>query len=272
MKVAFVTKHGKDAVILPILNKYYNITESETLAIDTDKFGTFNRLTKREGTATETLIRKIEAGKQESNADLIVASEGSFGPDPILPFLPLDAEQVALYEKRSNNIYIGEKLSNKTNFSSLQATTLEEAFSFIDKQDIPKNNILIRKNEKSKNIFADFESKKQAKEIAEKVFSKGFKKQVFLETDMRSDRNQIRQSIIQDASEELVNNLKRICPGCESKGVRPKGIEPGLPCKICNLPTDEAAFKIYSCPTCEHEYKEKIEGQGNPANCARCNP
>ena len=80
------TKHGKEKVIAPILERSLGVKVLSTTNLDTDRFGTFSGEVERKGTPLEVARAKCEAALKLTGADLAVASEGSFGPHPELFF------------------------------------------------------------------------------------------------------------------------------------------------------------------------------------------
>ena len=93
--VVFATRHEKEKVLFPLFEKLG--LQIKALAVDTDQFGTFTGEVNRSGTIRETLRKKIrEAARIDSQSRLFLASEGSFGPHPILGFGQSDLESLLL--------------------------------------------------------------------------------------------------------------------------------------------------------------------------------
>ncbi|MBL7537713.1 hypothetical protein INQ15_25330, partial [Escherichia coli] len=68
--------------------------------IDTDRFGTFSRDVERTGSQLDAARAKIAAAFAEApDAQFALASEGSFGPHPYIPFAPLAREIVVLADR-----------------------------------------------------------------------------------------------------------------------------------------------------------------------------
>ncbi len=86
-RVFLPTKHGKStAIAQPFWDRLKaNVVEH---AVDTDLLGTFSGEVERAGSALQCAQRKCEwAFEQLGNeAEYCVASEGSFGPHPFMPF------------------------------------------------------------------------------------------------------------------------------------------------------------------------------------------
>lgn len=83
------TMHGKEAVIGPRLSAL-GLTSLVPENFDTDRFGTFTGEVKRVGTQLEAARQKARAAMAATGAPIGVASEGSFGPHPAIPFLHME--------------------------------------------------------------------------------------------------------------------------------------------------------------------------------------
>ena len=84
------TIHGKEHVIGPALMKALPIAGFEAIkGGDTDGFGTFSEDVQRRSEPLEACKAKAKHGAGVSGLDLIIASEGSFFPNPPAPFVPV---------------------------------------------------------------------------------------------------------------------------------------------------------------------------------------
>ena len=117
-KVFFATKHSKETVLKPILAKLG--LECIRLDVDTDRFGTFSGEVERVGSVRETLRLKTDAAaKLNPGARFFLASEGSFGPHPLIGFVSSDHEALLFIDtKLKTEIYV-EEISTKTNFAEV---------------------------------------------------------------------------------------------------------------------------------------------------------
>lgn len=96
------TMHHKERVIAPLLGRFLGLKVQVPQGFDSDRFGTFSREIARTGSALEAARAKIAAGfalMPEANVGL--ASEGSFGPHPELPFVSMGLELVLLVDRDS---------------------------------------------------------------------------------------------------------------------------------------------------------------------------
>ncbi|MEK0417293.1 MAG: hypothetical protein RI949_1299, partial [Pseudomonadota bacterium] len=60
MRIGFLTQHGKEALVAPILAEGLNAEVMRVEGFDTDQLGTFTRERPRAGTQVEAAARKAE--------------------------------------------------------------------------------------------------------------------------------------------------------------------------------------------------------------------
>lgn len=91
-RAALATRHGKEAIFAPALARLG--VEVIAAPIDTDAFGTFSGEIEREGSPLEVVERKARAAAEATGLTVGLASEGSFGTHPTVPFSIIDTELV----------------------------------------------------------------------------------------------------------------------------------------------------------------------------------
>ncbi|PMB21063.1 DUF6671 family protein, partial [Fischerella thermalis] len=93
------TKHQKERVIAPILEAELRMKVVVPEDFDTDVFGTFTREVKRPGNQVEAARLKAKKALELTGESLAIASEGSFGPHPEIPFISGNREVVLLLDQ-----------------------------------------------------------------------------------------------------------------------------------------------------------------------------
>jgi len=83
-KVVIATKHHKEKFIAPLFENELGVKCFVPYDFDTDVLGTFSGEVDRKDTAFETVKKKCLLAMEQTNCDLGIASEGSFGPHPIV--------------------------------------------------------------------------------------------------------------------------------------------------------------------------------------------
>ena len=111
------TMHGKERVIAPLLERDLALRVELALGLNTDRFGTFSREIERTGSQLDAARAKIAAAFENAPCVTIgIASEGSFGPHPYIPFLALGRELILLIDRETGLELTGHDASPETNF------------------------------------------------------------------------------------------------------------------------------------------------------------
>ena len=119
-KLIIATKHQKESVIAPILEKELGINCFINETFDTDTLGTFTGEIERKLDPISTAREKCLQAMKLSNCDLGIASEGSFGPHPSMIFINADDEFLIFIDTLNHIEIIVRELSTSTNFNGKQ--------------------------------------------------------------------------------------------------------------------------------------------------------
>lgn len=272
------TMHQKERVMAPILSRELGVKITVAADFDTDKFGTFTREVKRLGTQIEAARLKAENALEIAGETLAFASEGSFGPHPMMPYLAANREIVILLDRANNLELIGESLSVETNYSHQLVSSIEEADDFAKKAGFPEHALVVVVGEAAAGkgeIVKGIATEKQLFEAVTAGLKKSSTGRVHIETDMRAMYNPTRMKNIENATLDLVKKFHQFCPECGWPGFDVAERKIGLPCGLCYFPTQLARSAIYKCKNCGYT-KEKLFPDGretaDPAQCQYCNP
>lgn len=245
---------------------------------DTDKFGTFTREVKRLGTQIEAARQKAEKALEIAGETLAFASEGTFGPHPAMPYLPVNREIVILLDRVNNLELIGESLSVETNYSHQLVSSIEEADNFAKKAGFPEHRLVVVVGEAALGngeIVKGIVTEKQLFDAVEAGLKKSSTGRVHIETDMRAMYNPTRMKNIENATLDLVKKFHQFCPECGWPGFEVAERKIGLPCGLCYFPTQLVRSQIYQCQNCSYT-KEELFPNGtetaDPSQCQYCNP
>ncbi|MEA5597461.1 DUF6671 family protein [Rivularia sp. UHCC 0363] len=265
------TMHGKEQVIAPLLIELgisVLLPSELDIEFNTDQFGTFSREIKRAGSQQEAARIKAEQALQLTGLNLAIASEGAFGPHPALPYLPCNRELVLLLDPENQLEIWGEALSTQTNFAQAEVRSLAEAEQFAEQIGFPQHGLILRAEDQL--IKGIVTAKQLASAVQQHLAASG---SVTLETDMRAQYNPQRMQVISQATQNLVQKIRQICPSCGWPGFDIVERQPGLPCAWCRQPTELTLADIYACQHCGHRQVKAAEAsQADPAHCAYCNP
>ena len=273
-KLVIATKHEKEKVIAPILEKELGVKCFVTPDLDTDLLGTFTGEVGRKDDPIITARKKCLIAMELSNCDLSVASEGSFGQHPYLPFVPADDEFLLFIDKKNNVEIIARELSTETNFNGKQINTEEELNEFATHANFPSHGLILRKSKDDfKNIIKGIRNEEQLQIIfCNLIANEGT---AYIETDMRAMHNPTRMKVIEAAAFKLANKINSLCPECQMPGFGITEAKSGLPCKACNYQTSSIISHVYTCKKCSFIHEKKHPNgklTEDPMYCDVCNP
>ncbi len=273
-KLIIATKHKKESVIAPILEKELGVCCFIDTAFDTDILGTFTGEIERAldpiSTAREKCLRAMEL----NNCDLGVASEGSFGPHPSMFFVNADDEFLIFIDNKNGIEVIVRELSTSTNFNGRQIQNQRELLEFANQTEFPKHGLILRKSkDENIDIYKGITNVEVLKRTFEYLHSRY--NSVYVETDMRAMYNPTRMSVIEKATQKLVQKIKSTCPQCQMPGFGITEARKGLECNLCGSPTSSTLSYIYVCQHCKFTKEEMYPNKKtteDPAYCDYCNP
>jgi len=272
-KIIIATKHQKEKVIAPILEKILGVKCKAAENFDTDSLGTFTGEIDRLDNPFTTAKKKCLLAMELNNCDMAIASEGSFGPHPTLGFIYVD-DEILLFIDKKNNLEISiREISIETNFNAQEVTTEEQLIGFATSVKFPSHALILRKSIKDNSDIVkgitDWELlKKHFNELKHKYGA------VYIETDMRAMYNPTRMKVIQVASNRLAEKINTNCPYCNVPGFGITAAKPGLPCGQCGFPTKSTLAYEYKCNSCNFSEEKKFphDKQEDPMYCDICNP
>jgi hypothetical protein len=272
--LVIATMHQKEQVIAPILASKLGVNCIVDTTINTDLFGTFSGEKERLNSVLDTLRAKCKHALKATNAELAIASEGSFGSHPYSFFSSVN-EEFLMFIDPKNKLEIVEKvLSLETNLNGAYVTSENELLEFALRCKFPSHGLIIKDHDKNYQfIQKGICSKKDLlKQYRKCMITYGF---VYVETDMRAMYNPTRMTIIQRATQKLVDKITTSCTVCGTPGFGIVDVVEGLPCEYCNAPTKSILYQIYQCSSCSHT-KKMIYPSGNffedPMYSDTCNP
>ena len=273
-KVSLLTKHGKEKIIVPIIERNLGFRIELINSFDTDELGTFDRTIEREGTQLQTVRRKAHIGIDFSNNNIGIASEGSFVPDPFSGFMPWNIEMVIFVDDLHGIEVVGMAQGSAMSMNRL-VRDFDTLLDFADQAGFPSHYLMVRpEHEDDPRVQKGISNLEDLKSAFIRAQSESKNGKVFVENDLRAFCNPTRQRMISQAAEDLAQKLKSMCPQCQSPGYWKTKAEPGLPCKDCGLPTKLPVCEIWTCKYCEYELHQPVNSNihAEPAECSSCNP
>lgn len=273
-KLLIATKHEKEKVIAPILERELGVKCFIVDGFDTDKLGTFSGEVERTDDPITTARNKCLMAMELANCDLVISSEGSFGPHPTIYFVPADDEFLIFIDKKNNLEIIARELSTETNFNGAEIKSEKELSDFAESALFPNHGLII-KNTKDDftEIVKGITNHEHLKDTFKNFISKYGK--AFIETDMRAMYNPTRMKVIEKAVVKLANKINSLCPNCDIPGFGITDVKQGLPCELCNFPTRSTLSYLYVCKKCDYKKEDKYPNGKyfeSPTYCDVCNP
>lgn len=273
-RIALLTQHGKERVIVPVLEPALGCRVERVAGYDTDLLGTFTRDIPRAGTQLEAARKKAHLSMELAGLPLGLASEGSFGPDPFTGILPWNIEMLIWIDNERELEVVGVAQGAAV-FSHLVTSDWATAKSFAGRLGFPEHYLVVRpESEGHPHIRKGIASWAELEAEFDGALEQSASGQVFLETDVRAHANPTRMETIRLAAEDLAKKLCSLCPACGTPGFSIMRRVAGLPCRECGEPTRETCAEDYGCLKCEHRLmRVRPDRQyAEPVRCDYCNP
>ncbi|AND70651.1 hypothetical protein ATSB10_31970 [Dyella thiooxydans] len=271
------TMHGKERAIAPLLARFLGVRVVVPEDFDTDRFGTFSRDVARTSTSLETARAKIRTGfERVPEARLGLASEGSFGPHPHVPFLAWGSEQVVLVDRATGLELVGRHEAPARHFAHARVEDVDAARAFAARVGFPRQGVIVMGMEGGQPTPAVALAKDAHDDgtlVAAVRRALDACEAASVETDMRAHRNPQRMRCIRRATVDLLRAWRSRCPACARPGFVISARLPGRPCGWCGAPTRQVLADERRCAGCGHlERRPRDGGPADPAHCDACNP
>ncbi|MFM7643723.1 MAG: DUF6671 family protein [Sphingomonadales bacterium] len=261
------SKHHKDKLLAPLFKPLGTQLYVDP-TFDTDLFGTFcGEIPRKEGPKT-TVREKCLAGMSKMGVLQGLASEGSFGPHPQLPFLNMNEEWLVYIDlDKSIEIY-GHASSLSITFQQLHYSETQNLKPFLEQINFGSQGLQLKDAKTNTIIQKGITTREALFPLLEK------NPQWLLETDLRAHLNPKRQQNILAAAQNLIARSQSLCPNCEAPDFWMRAYSGQLPCCMCRQETQSYQFMHYTCRRCNHEYLEtrKDKSCEDPQFCPQCNP
>lgn len=273
-KLVIATKHKKEEVIAPVFSRLLNVDCVYDFTIDTDILGTFTGEVDRKDDVLTTARKKCLMALENSDCDMAIASEGSFGPHPFSGFFNADDEILLFIDRKYDLEIVVRELSVITNFKGKEIKTEKELLEFAETANFPSHGLIIRKKQDDffhivKGISDYAQLNKTFREFKDMYGS------AYVETDMRAMYNPTRMEVIKSAAQKLAHKILSCCPECTTPGFGVIGTISGLPCNQCGFPTRSVLSHTYKCLKCDYSENRKYPNgkeTEEPVFCDNCNP
>ena len=277
--IALATMHAKAEALAPAFATLA-VSLLVPANIDTDALGTFSGEIPRLQPPLETAIAKARLAMATTGLPLGLATEGSFGPDPVLGIVPVHREVAVLVDDLHGHIVSEWRNSHETNFASRvigDASELDD--TQLSRWGFPSHALIVRsESDDASRIGAIHKALRDRAALQAAIagcVAASPLRRARVETDMRAHLNPTRMRQIALLGERLVERLRCRCPQCQAPGFGRVDVVIGLPCKWCGTPTAAILAEIHGCNACGgRKQVPRADGlrEVDPAQCDLCNP
>ncbi len=272
-RLAVATRHGKARALRVPLHRVLGVRLSTPRDLDTDALGTFTGEIPRTQAPREAAAAKARLALNATpRVFAVLASEASFGPDPVLGVVPLHHEWLVCVTAEAPEVVISVGLAtHMTQFAYCNLLPgRDPPEDFLRSTGFPAHALILRAMTEPPQFWKALRSR--AALAAALADASALHAPLRLETDMRAHLNPTRMAHLGRLGVHLGQRLTQPCPACGSSGFGFKELLPGLPCAICDAPTVQVGSERHTCPWCAHTVIHTHTGQADPTYCPICNP
>ena len=272
-RLAVATRHGKARALRIPLRRVLGARVFTPRDLDTDALGTFSGEIARTAPPLATAAQKARLALQAAPAAFAaLASEASFGPDPVLGFVPLHHEWLVCVPAAAPAVVIAVGLAtHATQFArhDLSADGVADA-DWLARTRFPEHALILRAQSEPARLWRALRSHTALDAALQAARDTGAALQ--LETDMRAHLNPLRMQHLRRLGMHLALRLATACPDCGAAGFGLQAFNAGLPCRICGSPTEQIGSERHGCAWCGHQRVQPRAGCADPSCCPQCNP
>lgn len=277
-RAVLATMHGKEAAVQPPFRDGLGLTVWTPPGLDTDALGTFTGETQRVGTISETALAKAQLGMAAASASIGIASEGSYGPHPHMPFVAIGIEVMVLIDDERGIVVREQMIDEAPMFDHMIVNDEAALEPFLARIGFPGHAVVVQPHQPDDDgqlFFKGIRDRDELGRALSKAADGSVDKRAFIQTDMRAHMNPSRMAALSCLAHKLCARLTSLCPGCSSPGFGIVKIEQGLPCAGCGASSLMARHRIFGCAACDYrETRPREDGctEADPGHCPRCNP
>lgn len=271
-RVALGTMHGKAAAIAPPLAGL-GITVVVPDGLDTDAFGTFTGERPRAGTMLDAARAKARAAIAATGLPVGLASEGAYGPHPVIPFLAQGRELLLWLDTRTGQEIVELLTDPSPRYDQVEVASPAAAAEFLARIRFPETALVVASaSDRTRPLAKGVRDPDELHRVLAIATADG---PALLQTDMRAHLNPRRMEVIGRLGGQLAARLARTCGQCGAPGWGFVRHGPALPCAWCSAPTLLPGGEIHGCTACGLETlfpRPDGKTEADPGTCQLCNP
>ena len=269
IEAVITTQHSKEKLIAPALTALG--IEIIHHRFDTDTLGTFSGEIPRTLPQRDTALKKARIGMDAIGIKYGLASEGSIGPDPIVPFINSAIESIAWIDDVNEIEIVEYERGTEVVATKIEVASFDALGDFLDRADFPNHALIAYSASKKGPIYKGLRDLVELERVVGELIRTG---SAIIESDLRAHMSPSRSEVIRRCAEKLAKRLQELCARCETPGFGVIANLYGLSCEECGEKVEQAVRgELQACAKCEYK-EEKLNGKVSvsPAQCLRCNP
>jgi len=269
--IAVGTRHGKEKQFARAFETALGARLVTPPDLDTDRFGTFSGEIPRAATASDTARAKAWLAMEVSGIPYGLASEASYGPLPGAGVQGHEELVVFVDDTRGIEVFVGERTTVVPGHRHRVAGPADLPPHVA--AGLPAQALIVRpaagQPDHVVKGITDLTLLNTAIMAAAHQSADGL---ALVEPDLRAHHNPSRRLVLCRLADVLARRLATRCPACSTPGFGRVDSERGLPCRVCETPTDAIHHEIHVCPKCSHCVTDAVATTADPAWCPQCNP
>lgn len=275
-RAVLASMHRKEEAFAGPFRDILGINVEVAEGLDTDAFGTFSGEIPRRFGMLETAIAKARQALERSDARLAIASEGSFGPHPQVPFLAAGIELAVLIDRERDLVIHESLIDDAPVYHHAEVESREALEPHLARMQFPEHRLIVRPAlGPGHPVFKGIDSEAGLCDALSRASAASLDGKAFVQTDMRAHMNPRRMATLRTLAERLASRAGCACPACAAPGFGPMRRETGLPCSDCGAPTLAIRHEVSGCLACGFEVRiipPDRPDTASPALCPVCNP
>ncbi|MBU3715746.1 MAG: hypothetical protein FGM63_01710 [Candidatus Nanopelagicaceae bacterium] len=269
IEAVLTTQHHKEKLIAPALAPLgIKVIHHQ---FDTDLLGTFSGEIPRTLSQRDTALKKARIGMEDKGIRFGLASEGSIGADPLVPFINSAIEAIAWIDDVHGIEIMEYERGTEVIAVKTDVSSIDELGDFLERADFPNHALICYQAGGKGNIYKGLRELAALEEAIQEITKRG---SAVVESDLRAHMSPSRSEVIKNCAQRLANRLSRQCDECGTPGFGTTSNLYGLNCEECGeLVSKAVRGELESCAKCSHK-QEQLNGRAkaSAAQCERCNP
>jgi hypothetical protein len=261
------SKHQKEGLLQPIFESFgLRLLVNE--GFDTDAYGTFCGAIPRTEGPKITVKEKCLAGMSFAGKRQGLASEGSFGQHPSIPFLTINEEWLVYIDLDRNLEIFGRSTTLDVCHAKLDYQDAEQLPTFLANCSFGPQGLVFKDTENAQVRAKGIQDRARLEQLIDQY------PKWEIETDLRAHMNPLRQKNIIAAAKDLTERMHRYCPKCTQPDFSVQKVSGNLLCEVCLQKSNTYQYLEYCCTHCQHQLIEQRKDKNfeDPQYCNHCNP